>query len=1064
MNQIINFVLKNKYAVWLLTIIVTVAGLYSGLNMKLETIPNITTPIVTVTTVYPGATPEEVAEKVTEPIEQAVQNLNGVNVVSSTSFQNASSIQIEYEFEKDMDKAVEEVKSTVSDLSLPDGVNDSDISRLSINAFPILALSISDDEQSLSDLTALAEDEIVPAIKGLEGVSSVQVSGQQVEEVQFSFKEEKLEEYGLDEETVQNMIKGSDVQIPLGLYTFGEKEQSVIVDGNILTMEDIKNMEIPIMPAGGASVQGQSGMPGQTAPGSEQTPAGSAETKAPAAGQTPPAAQDIELPTVKLSELADIKTVGEAESISRTNGEEAIGLQIVKSADANTVDVANAVKEELDGFEKEYENLKILSTLDQAEPIEESVSTMLSKALFGAVFAIIIILLFLRDIKSTLISVVSIPLSLLIAVLLLKQMDITLNIMTLGAMTVAIGRVVDDSIVVIENIYRRMSLQGEKLKGMSLVREATKEMFVPIMSSTIVTIAVFLPLALVNGVIGELFLPFALTIVFALLASLVVAVTIVPMLAHSLFKKGLYGETAKKHEEHKPGKMTGAYRNILNWSLNHKWITSGLAVLMLVGSLFLVPVIGVSFLPSEEQKLVYATYKPAPGETKDQVEEVVTEAEQLLMDRKDVSLVQFSLGSENPMSPGDSNSAVFFIEYEDDTENFDKEKEKVIEDLQAEAAEGEWAAQDFTQSAGSNEVQFFVYGNQIEDIEPAVGEIEKIMNDNGSFKNVSSSLAESYDEYTLVANQEELSKLGLTAGQIGMELSPQRERPVLTQVEKDGEELNVYLQTEKETYENVNDLTEKTITSPLGKEVKIGDVVTVEEGKTSDTVTRRDGRIYVQVSGELTTDDVAKASAEVQKKVDDLDLPSGVDIDTGGVTEDIQESFTQLGLAMLAAIAIVYLVLVITFGGGLAPFAILFSLPFTVIGALAGLLIAGETISINAMIGALMLIGIVVTNAIVLIDRVIHKEREGLSTRDALLEAGTTRLRPILMTAIATIGALIPLAIGIEGGSGIISKGLGVTVIGGLTSSTLLTLLIVPIVYEMMSKFRRKKTIAVEEE
>jgi HAE1 family hydrophobic/amphiphilic exporter-1 len=1066
MNQIINFVLKNKFAVWLLTIIVTVAGLYSGLNMKLETIPNITTPIVTVTTVYPGATPEEVAEKVTEPIEQAVQNLNGVNVVSSTSFQNASSIQIEYEFEKDMDKAEEEVKSTVSDLSFPDGVNESDVSRLSINAFPILALSISDNEESLSDLTALAEDEMVPAIKGLEGVSSVQVSGQQVEEVQFSFKEEKLKEYGLDEETVQNIIKGSDVNFPLGLYTFGDKEQSVIVDGNILSMEDLKNIEIPITPGGGdTSGQGQSSMPGQTASGSEQNPGqaqGSAQ--APAAGQMPPAAQNIELPTVKLSELADIKTVGEAESISRTNGEEAIGLQIVKSADANTVDVANAIKDELDGFEKKYDNLEIQSTLDQAEPIEESVSTMLSKALFGAVFAIIIILLFLRDIKSTLISVVSIPLSLLIAVLLLKQMDITLNIMTLGAMTVAIGRVVDDSIVVIENIYRRMSLQGEKLKGMSLVREATKEMFIPIMSSTIVTIAVFLPLALVNGVIGELFLPFALTIVFALLASLVVAVTIVPMLAHSLFKKGLYGETAKKHEEHKPGKMSGVYRSILNWSLNHKWITSGLAVLMLVGSLFLVPAIGVSFLPSEEQKLVYATYKPAPGETKEQVEEVVTKAENLLMDRKDVSLVQFSLGSENPMSPGDSNSAVFFIEYEDDTENFDKEKEKVIEDLQAETAEGEWASQDFTQSAGSNQIQFFVYGNELEDIEPSVGEIEEILNDNGSFKNVSSSLAESYDEYTLVANQEELSKLGLTAGQIGMELSPQRERPVLTQVEKDGEELNVYLQTEKETFENVDDLTEKTITSPLGKEVKIGDVVTVKEGKTSDTVTRRDGRIYVQVSGELTTDDVAKASSEVQKKVDDLDLPTGVDIDTGGVTEDIQESFTQLGLAMLAAIAIVYLVLVITFGGGLAPFAILFSLPFTVIGALVGLLIAGETISINAMIGALMLIGIVVTNAIVLIDRVIHKEREGLSTREALLEAGTTRLRPILMTAIATIGALIPLAIGIEGGSGIISKGLGVTVIGGLTSSTLLTLLIVPIVYEMMSKFSRKKTRTVEEE
>ncbi|WP_282034734.1 efflux RND transporter permease subunit [Metabacillus indicus] len=1070
MNSIINFVLKNKFAVWLLTIIVTVAGLYSGINMKLETIPNITTPIVTVTTVYPGATPEEVAEKVTEPIEQAVQNLGGVNVVSSTSFQNASSIQIEYEFEKDMDKAEEEVKSTVADLSFPEGVNESDISRLSINAFPILALSISEEGESLSELTTLVEDDIVPSLKGLDGVSSVQVSGQQVEEVQFTFKEDKLTEYNLDQETVQNIIKGADVNFPLGLYTFGEKEQSVVVDGNIVTIDDLKNLEIPVTPkgadagmqqaapgAGQNPVAGQN--PGAQAPAEAAPPAGQTQT-APGA-QAPQAA---ELPTVKLSEIADIQSVGKAESISRTNGKEAIGIQVVKSADANTVDVANAVKKELKTYEKEYKNLDVQTTLDQAEPIEESVSTMLSKAAFGAIFAVIIILLFLRDIKSTLISVVSIPLSLLIAILLLKQMDITLNIMTLGAMTVAIGRVVDDSIVVIENIYRRMSLQGEKLKGMALVREATKEMFVPIMSSTIVTIAVFLPLALVNGVIGELFLPFALTIVFALLASLVVAVTIVPMLAHSFFKKGLYGETAKKHDEHKPGKMTAAYRSILNWTLNHKWITSILAVLVLVGSLFLVPVIGVSFLPSEEQKLVYATYKPAPGETEEQVEDVVANAESMLLDRKNVSLVQYSLGSENPMNPGDTNSAIFFIEYEDDTENFEKEKEKVIEDLQADTEQGEWAAQDFTQSAGSNEVQFFVYGNELKDIEPTVGEIEKIMKDNGSFKNVSSSLAETYDEFTLVANQEELGKLGLTAGQIGMELMPQRDRPVLTQVEKDGEDINVYLQTEKETFEDVDDMTEKTIMSPLGQEVKIGDVVSVEEGKTSDTVTRRDGRIYVQVSGELTTDDVAKASGEVQKEVDKLSLPTGADIDTGGVTEDIQESFTQLGLAMLAAVAIVYLVLVITFGGGLAPFAILFSLPFTVIGALVGLWIAGETISINSMIGALMLIGIVVTNAIVLIDRVIHKEREGLSTREALLEAGTTRLRPILMTAIATIGALIPLAIGIEGGSGIISKGLGVTVIGGLTSSTLLTLIIVPIVYEIMSKFKRKKPAIAGEE
>ena len=750
-------------------------------------------------------------------------------------------------------------------------------------------------------------------------------------------------------------------------------------------------------------------------------------------------------------EIADIELVGKVESISRTNGQDSIGLQIIKTADANTVDVVNAVKEEVAAFEDDIKGIEIVSTFDQGEPIEQSVSTMLNKALFGAVFAVIIILLFLRDLRSTFISIISIPLSLLIAILLLKQMDITLNIMTLGAMTVAIGRVIDDSIVVVENIYRRMSLEGEMLKGKELIREATKEMFVPIASSTIVTIAVFLPLGLVQGMIGELFLPFALTIVFALLASLLVAVTIVPMLAHSLFKKGV----KKKIDHEKQGKLAGFYKKVLNWTLNHKIITSILAVAMLVGSLFLVPIIGVSFLPSEEEKMVVATYSPAPGQTEEEVEEIALEAETFFEDREDVTTIQYSVGGENPMNPGSTNGAMFFVEYDEDTENFTEEKEKVIAELQKTVEEGEWSSQNFSASAGSNELVLFVYGEKLEDIVPIVDDLKNIMGSHSELKNVDSSISEAYDEYTLIADQEKLSQLGLTAGQVAMELGQQRTNPVLTTIEKDGEEVEVFVQAPKAAYESIDDITDRTITSPLGVEVSVEDVMSVEEGQTSDTVTRRDGRIYVKVSAEIKSDDVSKVSADIQSEVEDLDLPETVDVNMGGVTEDIQESFTQLGLAMLAAIAIVYLILVITFGGGLAPLAILFSLPFSVIGGLLGLLIAGETLSISSMIGALMLIGIVVTNAIVLIDRVIHMENGGMSTREALLEAGATRLRPILMTALATIGALFPLALGLEGG-GLISKGLGVTVIGGLTSSTLLTLVIVPIVYEILMKVKKK--------
>ncbi|WP_433942785.1 efflux RND transporter permease subunit [Bacillus pumilus] len=1074
MNSIINFVLKNKFAVWLMTIIVTVAGLYAGLNMKQESIPNINTPVITVSTTYPGATPDEVSDKVTNPIEKSIQNLNGVNVVTSNSFENASSIQIEYDYNKDMDEAKKEIEDAISNINFPENAEKPKIARFSINAIPILAISVSGDKESLENLTQKVENDLVPSIEGLDGVSSVEASGQQIKEVEFSFKQKKLKEYGLDEETVQNMIKGSDVNVPLGLYTFGNKQKSVVVDGNILSVKDLKNMRIPVTPSasGGAGSAGagapSSGAENPGAQGAEQQ-AGNASQQQAAAQQQPgggtASAQSVELPTIKLSDIADIKVVKEAESISRTNGKDSIGLQIVKGSDANTVSVAEEVTKELEKFKKDNKGIKVSTTYDQAEPIKESVSTMLNKAIIGAIFAIIIIMLFLRDIKSTLISVISIPLSLLIAVLLLNQLDITLNIMTLGAMTVAIGRVVDDSIVVIENIYRRMALKDEPLKGKALVREATKEMFIPIMSSTIVTIAVFLPLALVGGMIGELFIPFALTIVFALLASLLVAITIVPMMAHSLFKKNLYG-TAKKVKEHKPSKLAGGYRRVLNWTLNHKWITSGIAILMLVGSLFLALLVGVSFLPQQAEKTAMVTYTPEPGQTREQAIDETKKAEEYLIKRDHVNTVQYSLGSSNPMTAsvgGNSNGALFFVQYDDDTPNFDKEKDKVTKALQDKTSKGEWKSQDFSSAGASNTVTYYVYGDKVSDIEGTVKDVENILKDEKNLKNVSTSLSEKYDEYTFNADQEKLAKLGLTASQIAQAIAPQNSETTLTKVTEDGKELDVKLQTEKDEYKSKKDLENKKITTPTGQEVRIGDVVKVKDGTTANTVTKRDGKIYAEVSGDMTTDNVSSVTQDVQKKVDKLDVKSGVTIDTGGVSADIEESFTQLGLAMLAAIAIVYLVLVITFGGGLAPFAILFSLPFTVIGALVGLFIAKETISLNAMIGLLMLIGIVVTNAIVFIDRVIHKENEGLSTREALLEAGTTRLRPILMTALATIGALLPLALGFEGGSQIVSKGLGVTVIGGLTSSTLLTLVIVPIVYEILSKFRRKKKYAEEE-
>lgn len=1022
LNSIVKFVLKNKLAVWLLTFIVAGAGIYAGTRMKMETIPDISIPVVTVMTVYPGATPEQVMDDVSEPMEKAVASLKGVKNVMSSSFANMSSVQVEYRYGVDMAEAEREVKAAISNVTMPDNVQTPTVARITMNAFPVVALSVSSDEEDIAQLTKTVESIVKPQFDKIDGVSSVSISGQHIEEIEVRYDEAKMKSLGVTEENVKQMIQAMDVRAPLGLFPFEDKEQSVVVDGKMTTLEQLAALKIPV---------------------------------------TPSATNPV--PFVQLNELAKLEQIGKVESIARTNGKDAIAIQVVKGQEANTVDVVNDVKKVAKDIEKKHDDLSLDITLDQGEPIEKSVETMFSKALFGAGFAILIILLFLRDWRSTIISVISIPLSILIAFVILNQLDITLNMMTLGAMTVAIGRVIDDSIVVVENIYRRIHLKDEPLKGKPLIRAATLEMFRPIMSSTLVTVAVFAPLVFVGGMVGELFMPFALTMTFALGASLVVAITIVPALSHTLFKRKM-NSRAKEGRAHAPGMLAQTYKRALSWTLDHKLVTSALAVAVLVASLFLIPKIGFSFLPEEDQKTMYLTYTPEPGELREQTLDNVAVIEDKLLAHKDVKTVQMSIGSnENAMMGGGADGSLMFVIFDPDTKDFGTKKEKIIEEVTAIEQSGTWKNQDFAMSGASNEVSYTVYGESVETLEKVTKQIEEKMEESKEVKDATSSLADRFDEYTLQVDREKVEQNGLSTIQIAMMLNPNVPAENLTTIYKDGKDINVIVKKDKQAPKNFDEVLATQIPTPLGTTVALRDLVEVKEGSAANKIDRQSNRLYATVSAKLDGQDVTKATADINKRIDKLTLPKGVEIETGGVAADMQEAFMQLAYAMLAAIAIVYFILVVTFGEGLAPFAILFSLPFTVIGTLVALFIAGETISVSVLMGLLMLIGIVVTNAIVLVDRIIHMEHEGKSMREAILEAGVTRLRPILMTAIATIGALIPLAIGAEG-SGLISKGLGITVIGGLVSSTLLTLIIVPVVYEFISKLLKKNRLETEED
>ncbi|MBL4954629.1 efflux RND transporter permease subunit [Neobacillus sp. YIM B02564] len=1026
MKGLVNFVIRNKLAVWLLTIIITASGIYSGTRMNMETIPNISIPYLMVTDVYPGATPEQVMQDVSKPIEKAAEGLDHVKAVYSNSYANMASIQVEYEYGIDMDEAKRELKSALDSIKLPEDAKEPTTSAISMNMMPVIALSVSSTKENIVDLTSTVEASLLPKIEKLDGVASATITGQHIDEVDLTYNKAKMDQFGLTEDKVKEMIQASNMSVSLGLYEFKQGEQAVAIDGKFMTVKELKNMKIPV---------------------------------------TPSAAHPS--PFVKLGDIADIKKVGKVQSISRTNGKDAIAIQIVKGQRANTVDVVNKVKKLIKDEKAKIDGLVINVTLDQGKPIEESISTMVEKAVFGGLIAVLIILLFLRDFKSMMISIISIPVSIFMALMLLHWLDITLNIMTLGAITVAIGRVIDDSIVVVENIYRRLHLKEEKLNGRALIREATIEMFKPILASTLVTVAVFAPLMFVGGMVGELFVPFALTMAFALGASLLVAITVVPAFSHTLFKKKLYGEkTEKSHKE--AGRLAKWYKGFLDKVLNHKIIASVLALLLLAGSVALTPLIGFSFMGSDEDKVMYLTYTPKAGELHEETVQNVKVVEDKMLKRKDIDTVQVSIteaGDESAvMMGGGGSGALMYLIFDPDMKNFPEVRDKIEDELKNINQSGEWKSQNFSSmSVGGNEVSYTFYSEDLGKLNKSVKMAEDTLKKQKGLKDVTSSVEDAFVKYTFRVEQDKLINYGLTAGQLVMMLNPQRTENVLTTIEKDGKSMDVIVQQpQSKQPKSINEMLDTPVPTALGKTMPLSELVTVKKGTTQNTLTRSKGEYYATVTGKITDKDVSKVTSSAQKKIDKLDLPKGVTTGVAGVQADMNETFTQLGVAMLAAVAIVYFILVVTFGEGLAPFAILFSLPFAVIGSFVGLFLAGETISVPVMMGLLMLIGIVVTNAIVLVDRIIHKEREGLVMREAILEAGATRLRPILMTAIATIGALMPLAFG-AGGSALISKGLAITVIGGLTSSTLLTLVVVPIVYEILSKLFKKNRRDIEE-
>ncbi len=988
--------------------------------MPIESFPSINAPVVNIVTQYPSAPPKTVAQDVTAPIEEALIGLPNISSVNSTSSEGYSVVTAEFNVGVNTSQTDSAVTRALQGIALPQGALTPTINTLDLNALPIMILSLSGP--SLSQLGHIANHIIAPALSSVSGVSSVTVAGVDSPAIQITLNPQALQAHHLSPEEISTDVQDALKTFPLGQAVMNNKGISVVAVPSAHTPEQLANL--PIV-ATNPSLEDTSTMPHGKLSANPLT----------------------------LKSVATINTVkAPASTISRLDGHPSVTLNVIETSDANTVDVAHNVLQQINTLQSQLPKGVTLSVLqNQATNIKASVNGMAREAILGAILAVIVIAFFLWNGRSTLVAVVAIPLSIFISMIVLHAIGITLNMMTLGGMAVAVGRVVDDSIVMLESVYRRMQATGQR--GADAIIHGAKEVASAITASTLTTIGVFFPIGLVSGIVGEFFRPFAFTVVFSLIASWFVALVVNPILIHVFLGKG---QIETKHEW-APARL---YRKILRWSLHHPLVVLSSAAILLVGSLGLVPTIGTAFLPPTSTPSLNAKMVLPAGTTLTATNADSLQVEKVIRHLPGVLQYQTTVGAPTKASKSivQSNVANFFISLAKaaNPQNLATELDNRLNALHLPGATFAVApGSSFGGGSSTNQLQVLVQSSNPAHLAAASQTVARIMQQQPGVSQVQNQLATNQPEISVQVKPSAARALGLTSSDILGQISPYFvNSPVGTLSSVQNAAIPVYLQLPHHSTMTLSDFKDVPIQTPLGHSVPLSHVATVSMQSVQTTITQTNGIPTATVSAVITAQNVGKVSHLIAHAIAKAHLPSGVSTVMGGVSQLQAQAFSQLGEAIIAAIVLVYLIMVLAFGGALAPLAILFSLPLAVIGALLGLYLSHQPLGIPALIGFLMLIGIVVTNAIVLVDLVQQHRREGMALDDALLQAGSTRLRPILMTALATIGALLPLALGANEGS-LISASLAVVVIGGLFTSTLLTLVVVPIMYRILHRSRQ---------
>ncbi len=1000
-----------------------VFGIYSYQRLPIESIPNIDIPVVAVVVGYPGASPEAVESDIIEPVEDAVNTINGIDTIQSIAQSGRAMIILMFDMDVPSTTAVQDVRDRMATLagSFPDNAADAQILRFDPNQMPILSMAISSDTMSARDLTALTEDVIVPRLSAISGVGSATVVGGIDRQIHIRIDPDRLTAFNIGVGAVASAITNENVNIPTGSIEDGLLEQSIQVEGRLGRVEEFRDI-----------IVGRLG------------------------GQP-----------VRLGDVATIEA-GESDvkSIALLNGERALAVNVVKAQGANTVGVVHDIRKAISKLESSElpEGVHIKVVRDNAVEVEQSFHAVQNMLVEGALLAVFIVFIFLNSWRSTVITGLTLPISIIGAMIALYFFGFTLNMMTLMALSLAVGLLIDDAIVVRENIMRHLHM-GKNHRQAAL--DGTNEIGLAVLATTLSIVAVFLPVAFMDGILGRFFLQFGVTVSVAVLISLFVAFTLDPMLSSVWYdpdadpdrKHGPIGWTVQRFDiffDH----VRSGYKHVLRWALKHRKTTLMIALAAFVGSFLLVPMVGAEFAPAVDNSELQVDVETPLGSSLDYTAAKLQQVDIVLKRFPEVESTYATIASSYSTSGSNEATLVATLVPPEERDRAPLEMTSAVRDALAQIPGikiNVGAAGGF--GGVSSPIQVKLYGDNFATLDRLANQLMSKMRKINGVVDIESSYDAAQPVLGVRVNREAASDLGVSLAQIGAALSPMLGGKEVTDwTAPDGKNYTVIVRLPESARNDIEALKALPIAQSgatgSASLVRLDQVAEIVHSETPAQINRLDLSRQVTVTANLDGVELGSVTTPLQGAIDSLNLPAGYRVSMGGDAEDLADAASSAGSALLLAVIFIYLVLASQFGSFLQPVAIMFALPLALIGVLLGLMVGHSTLNIYSMIGFIMLMGLVVKNAILLVDNANQHVAAGDDLFDALVTAGGTRFRPIIMTTLAMICGMLPLALRLHEGSGE-NAPMAHAVIGGLLSSTVLTLVVVPVALTYIESFGR---------